>query len=100
MRWLSRVIALLQSIRTRVTVEQTPTAGPANPEPMTLPGKPTTAEQAPARTPRSQKSDRAPSTKAEAKPGKKKRTAKRASRSSETGSKSQTPANRTRRHVK
>ena len=115
MRWLSGVLSALKQMvngRTQASMGQTPQAQPGanNTSVPTRGGKAKSqAAQAqprkssPARTPRKPKQEAAPSTTAARKPGKKKPTARQVamvSQSKPTGSKSKTPASKTRQHAK
>ena len=84
----------------RVLQERTQPTGKVN---SALVTKPQSRKSSPARTPRKPKQEAAPLTTAARKPGKKKPTARQVamgSQSKPTGSKSKTPASKTRQHAK
>jgi hypothetical protein len=109
---IMRAIAQLLGFKTQPSdkpVEPTPTAGPVSQGRTRKAGnKPSVAttkprKSSPAPTQRKPKQEAVPSTTAAAKPGKKKSTARQVvmvSQSKPTGSKSKTPARKTRQHAK
>lgn len=98
----------LQTKQDKATAEPTPIVGPAHQGLMQPAGKACSVETTKRQSSRAptaskQKQERAPSTSAAAKPGKKKSTAqtgRTASQSKVTGSKSATPASKTRQPAK
>jgi hypothetical protein len=114
MRNIMLAIARLLGLQTQPLdnpVEPTPTAGPApqvrtrkaGSKPSVAITKPRPRKSSPAPTQRKPKQEAAPSTTAARKPGKKKPTARQVamvSQSKPTGSKSKTPASKTRQHAK
>jgi hypothetical protein len=112
MRNIMRAIARLLGLQTQHSdspVEPTQTAGHASQEPTQPRGNKRSVattkprKSSPARTQRKPKQEAVPSTTVARKPGKKKPTARQVamvSQSKPTGSKSKTPASKTRQHAK